>query len=170
MENFSFFDIIILALILILGLKGFLRGLVKELFAIFGIIGGIYISSRTALNVGEIINVVFNFSSETTIIFVGFLVSLAFIWSAAYFSGSFFSKLFSISGLGIFDKIFGFIFGSGKIFLLFSIIFYALSSVSFMHKKMENLQKTSFIYPMLIESGRFIVKLNNEKTTNASKK
>ena len=48
MENFSFFDIIILALIVLLGLKGLLRGLVKELFAIFGIIGGIYISSRIA--------------------------------------------------------------------------------------------------------------------------
>ena len=35
------------------------------------------------------------------------------------------SKVFSVSGLGIFDRIFGFAFGAGKIFLLFAIISYA---------------------------------------------
>lgn len=162
MENFSFFDIIILALIVLLGLKGLLRGLVKELFAIFGIIGGIYISSRIASSVGGAFDIIFDFKSDNTMIFTGFLISLVFIWAAAFLSGSFFSKLFAISGLGIFDKIFGFIFGAGKVFLLFSVIVYALSSVNVMQKKMENLNKTSFMYPILVSSGGFIIKLNND--------
>ncbi|MBI3874291.1 MAG: CvpA family protein [Arcobacter sp.] len=166
MENFSYFDIIILALIALLGLKGLLRGLVQELFAIFGIIGGIFIASRIASSVGGLINVIVGIKNENTMIFVGFLVSLIFIWSAAYLSGSFFSKLFSATGLGIFDKVFGFVFGAGKVFLLFSIIVFALSSVEMMSKKMDNLRKTSFMYPMLVSSGGYIIKLNNENIKN----
>jgi len=167
----SFFDIIILALITLLGLKGLFRGLTRELFAIIGIIGGVFIASRIASNTGGLIDAIINIENDNTMLLVGFIVSLAIIWSAAYFAGIFLSTMFSLSGLGIFDKIFGFLFGAGKVFLLFSIIFYALSSVEAISKKMENVKQKSFIYPMLVASGGYIIKLNNEniQTTISNK-
>lgn len=162
MENFSGFDIIILGLIMFLGLKGLFRGLVKELFAIFGIIGGIFIASRVASSMGGLIDAIIHIESQNTMLLVGFVISLIFIWSIAYFLGIFLSTMFTITGLGIFDKILGFTFGAGKIFLLFSIIFFALSNVEIMNKKMENLKTQSIMYPLLVSSGGYIIKLHNE--------
>ncbi|MCI0500444.1 MAG: CvpA family protein [Epsilonproteobacteria bacterium] len=171
MENFSGFDIIILGLIMFLGLKGLFRGLVKELFAIFGIIGGIFIASRVASSMGGLIDVIIHIESQNTMLLVGFVISLIFIWSIAYFLGIFLSTIFTITGLGIFDKILGFTFSAGKIFLLFSIIFFALSNVEIISKKMENIRTHSFMYPLLVNSGGYIIKLNKEgiKTTVSNK-
>lgn len=162
MENFSGFDVIILGLIVFLGLKGLFRGLVKELFAIFGIIGGIFIASRIASSTGGLVDAIIHIESQNTMLLVGFVLSLLFIWSIAYFLGILLSTMFTLSGLGIFDKILGFAFGAGKIFLLFSIIFFALSNVEIMSKKMENLKTKSIMYPLLVSSGGYIIKLNNE--------
>ncbi len=162
MENFTSFDIIILSLIVLLGLKGLFRGLIRELFAIFGIIGGIFIASRISSSTGNLINVVMNIENQNTLLLFGFVISLAVIWSAAYFLGITLSKMFSLSGLGIFDKAFGFVFGAGKVFLLFSIITFALSNVEIISKKMEKLKTESFIYPMLVSTGGYIIKINNE--------
>ncbi|MDX9743414.1 MAG: CvpA family protein [Arcobacteraceae bacterium] len=162
MENFSGFDVIILGLIVFLGLKGLFRGLVKELFAILGIIGGIFIASRIASSTGGLVDAIIHIESQNTMLLVGFVLSLLFIWSIAYFLGILLSTMFKLSGLGIFDKILGFAFGAGKIFLLFSIIFFALSNVEIMSKKMENLKTKSIMYPLLVSSGGYIIKLNNE--------
>lgn len=162
MENFSGFDVIILGLVIFLGLKGLFRGLVKELFAIFGIIGGIFIASRIASSTGGLIDAIFDIESQNSVLLIGFILSLIFIWSIAYFLGIFLSTMFTLTGLGIFDKILGFMFGAGKIFLLFSIIFFALSNVEIMSKKMENLKTKSIMYPLLISSGGYIIKLHNE--------
>jgi membrane protein required for colicin V production len=162
MENFSGFDVIILGLVIFLGLKGLFRGLVKELFAIFGIIGGIFIASRIASSTGGLIDAIFDIESQNSVLLIGFILSLIFIWAIAYFLGIFLSTMFTLTGLGIFDKILGFMFGAGKIFLLFSIIFFALSNVEIMSKKMENLKTKSIMYPLLISSGGYIIKLHNE--------
>jgi membrane protein required for colicin V production len=70
--------------------------------------------------------------------------------------------MFSLSGLGIFDRALGFSFGAGKVFLLFSVIIFALSNVEIINKKMENLKTKSFMYPLLVSSGGYIMKIKNE--------
>ncbi|MCD8477442.1 MAG: CvpA family protein [Sulfurospirillum sp.] len=42
MTHISMFDIISLALVLILGIKGIINGFVKEVFGLLGIIGGVF--------------------------------------------------------------------------------------------------------------------------------
>jgi len=44
MENLNYFDIVVLGLVVLLGLKGFLRGFIKEAFAFIGIVGGFFIA------------------------------------------------------------------------------------------------------------------------------
>ena len=112
MENINTFDMIVAPLILILGFKGLLRGFIKEFFAIVGIVGGVFIASRVALNVGQLVNSIFPMQNENTMLLSGFVVALLIFWFIAYFIGVLLAKLFVISGLGIFDKIFGFIFPS----------------------------------------------------------
>ncbi|MDD2698644.1 MAG: CvpA family protein [Arcobacteraceae bacterium] len=167
MENLGSFDIIILGLVILLGLKGLFRGLIRELFAIFGIIGGIFIASRIAGSTGGLIDAIIGIENHNTMLLLGFVLSLIIIWTAAYFLGIFLSKMFSLSGLGIFDKILGFAFGAGKIFLLFSIIVFALSNVEIINKKMENLRTHSIMFPLLVSCGGYIIKINNENLQQA---
>lgn len=46
MDFVTWFDIIVIALVLILGIKGILNGLIKEVFGLIGLIGGLIVASR----------------------------------------------------------------------------------------------------------------------------
>ena len=160
MENISIFDIVILTLVVVLGLKGLIRGLTKELFGLIGIVGGVFVASRLAKSVGDIANSIIPMENENTILLIGFVVTIIVFWILAYVCGVILEKIFSASGLGIFDRIFGFMFGASKVFLLFSIIAYAVSQVKAISDNIEPKLKDSIVFPMLIQTGSYIIKLD----------
>ena len=160
MENINTFDMIVAPLILILGFKGLLRGFIKEFFAIVGIVGGVFIASRVALNIGQLVNSIFPMQNENTMLLSGFVVALLIFWFVAYLVGVLLAKLFVISGLGIFDKILGFAFGASKIFLLFAIISYSVSQVKMINDNLEPKVKDSILFPYLKQAGGYIIKLD----------
>ena len=166
MQDLSYFDIIVLGLTLLLGLKGLIRGFIKEIFALIGIIGGVFVASRVADSIGDMIGKILNISNEKTMLLVGFLASLVGFWILAYILGIIFSKISSASGLGIFDRFFGFVFGSAKVFLLFSIITYAVSNIKAIEKNLQKWTKDSIIYPLLVKTGNYIIKLDTTKLQN----
>ncbi len=163
MENLEVLDIIVIALIVVLGLKGLFRGLIKELFGLIGIIGGVFVASRLAKDTGYMVDGFIPMSNENTILLVGFVVSLIVFWILAYFLGIILEKIFSASGLGIFDKVFGFVFGAGKIFLLFSIIAYAVSQVKVVNDALAPKIQKSVMFPLLQDTGGYIIKLDKTK-------
>ncbi len=164
MENFTTFDIASIGLILFLGIKGILRGFVKEFFALVGIIGGIYIGSRYALRVGEYIDVNFlNIQNKSSLYLLGFIVVFIAFWFISSIIGSFFSSLVNSNGSGIVDKILGFLVGSAKIFFIISIMVYILSSINVLKEKTNSFFKGSFMYPIFLKYGNEIVKLDKNK-------
>jgi len=170
LENINIFDLIVVILVTILGLKGLFRGFTKEFFALVGIVGGVFISSRLSNDTGAIINSIIPMQNENTILLAGFVVTLVIFWILAYLLGSVLEKVFQMSGLGIFDRILGFVFGAGKIFLLFSIISYAVSQVKMINDNLEPKLETSIIFPILKETGSYIIRLDTsgfqEKVVN----
>jgi len=166
-ENINLFDIIVLSLILILGLKGLFRGLIKELFGLIGIVGGVFIASRLAKNVGDIANNIIPIDNESTRLLVGFVATLVIFWIIAYVLGVVLEKVFSASGLGIFDRLLGFVFGAGKIFLLFAIISYAVTQVKMINDNLQPKLQNSVVFPLLTKTGNYIIKLD---TSNVQKK
>ena len=56
MDAVSWFDLVVVALVLVLGIKGLLNGFIKEIFGIIGLIGGVIVASRYADEVGEFIS------------------------------------------------------------------------------------------------------------------
>jgi membrane protein required for colicin V production len=166
-ENINYFDLIVLALVTLLGLKGLFRGFIKEAFALFGIVGGVFVASRVSSQVGEIVDNIMHFDNNNTVVLVGFIVSLAVFWVVAYILGTILSKMIGLSGLGFLDRFLGFVFGAGKVFLLFSIIVYALSNVESINKKLEEKVQDSMVYPILKQTGQYIIKLD---TTNIQEK
>ena len=160
MEDINIFDLVVIALITVLGLKGLFRGFTKEFFALIGIVGGVFIASRLSKDVGAMVNNVIPMDNENTILLSGFVVTLVIVWIIAYVIGTALAKVFKMSGLGIFDRILGFAFGAGKIFLLFSIIAYAVSQVKMINDNLAPKLESSIVFPILQDTGSYIIKLD----------
>ncbi|MDO9266892.1 MAG: CvpA family protein [Sulfurimonas sp.] len=159
--DFSYFDIVISILVLFLGLKGIINGFFKELFGLLGIIGGIFIASRVGKDVGKFINEsVLKFENDAAISFTGFLVTFALFWLFMIGVGIIFKKLSSLSGLGIFDKILGFIFSASKFFLIAAVIAYAVYNIKAMKENLDSIMKNSILFPVLVETGNAIMKID----------
>ncbi len=163
MHGFNSFDLIIGAIILFLGLKGLIDGFVKEFFGLAGIIGGIYYGSRYADEIGRFISDnIFLIKNETALTFVGFIVGLFAIWVGMVLLGTIVTKITHASGMGMFNKILGLLFGWAKIFLIISVLVYAISSIEATKKIVDKYTHDSFLYPYLLQTGGYIIKLKPE--------
>ena len=166
MENFSmidfnYFDITIGAIVLILGIKGFMNGFIKEVFGLVGLIGGVYLASRLADDASTFIDANFIHIENTALLkLLGFLAILTVVWMGATILGSIFSKLTSVSGLGFINRLLGFIAGGGKYFIIFALIVTALSNVTLVKDNVEKYVKDSVLYPYLLKTGASIIHLD----------
>lgn len=159
--EFSYFDLVVGIIILLLGLKGIINGFFKELFGLIGIIGGIFIASRLGDSVGGLISdTIFKFDSDAAISFVGFIATLIIFWAAMIILGMLFTKLSKVSGLGPVDKVFGFVVGSGKFFLIGAVIAYAVYNVQAIRVNLEPAMKNSILFPVLVEAGSIIMHID----------
>ncbi|MBN1838489.1 MAG: CvpA family protein [Campylobacterales bacterium] len=161
MTNISMFDLISLALVLILGIKGIINGFVKEVFGLLGIIGGVFFASRYAAEAGELINAnLFSFANQASLYLFGFIAVLILFWVSSLFLGYLVSHIISLSGLGSIDKLAGFVVGSMKIFLVFSVLAVALNNIEFVKSRLEPYVANSMMFPLFLETGHAIVKLD----------
>jgi len=157
----NYFDLIAAVIILLLGLKGILNGFFKELFGLVGIIGGIFIASRVGDDVGQYLSdLVFHFSNQSAVSFTGFLVTLVLFWILMIITGQILKKLSSMSGLGIFDRLLGFVFGASKFFLIAAVIAFAVNNVKALKPTIDSAFKDSILFPVLVKTGGFIMKID----------
>jgi membrane protein required for colicin V production len=159
-NDFSIFDIVFIFIILLLGIKGFLRGFIKEIFSLIGIVGGIFIASRAAFDIGNLLAPILLLENSSSIKAIGFIVTIIGFWILMYILGLIFSKISSFSGLGIFDRLFGFVFSASKIFFIISIILYALSNIYFLQNRLQKSLSSSILYPKLLDVGSYIIKID----------
>ena len=161
MMDFNYFDVTISAIILILGIKGFMQGFIKEVFGLAGLIGGVYFASRFSEEAATFIEANFFQLENTSLLnLIGFLAILIIIWLGATILGSLFSKLTSESGLGFLNRLFGFIAGGGKYFLIFALIVTALANVKLVKDNLEKYVNDSVLYPFLLEAGSYLIKID----------
>jgi len=161
MVNFNYFDITIGAIVLILGIKGFMNGFIKEVFGLVGLVGGVYFASRLSDTAATFIETNFLQLENTALLkLLGFMAILIIIWLSATILGSIFSKLTSASGLGFINRLFGFIAGGGKYFLIFALIVTALSNVTLIKDNLEKYVQDSVLYPYLKKTGSSIINLD----------
>ena len=164
--DFNYFDLIAASIILLLGLKGIINGFFKELFGLLGIIGGIFIASRIGNDIGQrLSDLIFKFDNSAAINFTGFLVTLAAIWFSMILIGALFKKLSAMSGLGIMDKLLGFVFGASKFFLIASVIAYATYNIKAIKSSLDSSLKTSILFPVFVSTGAYIMKIDPTQLT-----
>lgn len=166
MENFSmidfnYFDVTISAIVLILGIKGFMNGFIKEVFGLVGLVGGVYLASRLSGEAATFIDSTFLHIENTALLkLLGFLAILIIVWLSATILGSIFSKLTSASGLGFLNRFLGFVAGGGKYFLIFALIVTALSNVTLVKDNLEKYVHDSVLYPYLKAVGSSVIHLD----------
>ncbi len=161
--NFNYFDVIIASIVVILGIKGMMNGFVKELFGLLGLVGGVYIASRTANTAADFVDKNFYHTDNATLLqLIGFVAVLAIVWIGAVALGSLFSSLTQASGLGFINRLLGFIIGGGKYFLIFALIVTALSNVTLVKDNLEKYVSNSLLYPYLKEAGSFLINIDTK--------
>jgi len=164
MMDFNYFDVVIAAIVLLLGIKGFMNGFIKEVFGLIGLVGGVYFASRLAGTAADFIDTNFiHLDNSSLLKLLGFLAILIIIWLGATILGSILSKLTSASGLGFLNRLFGFIAGGGKYFLIFALIVTALSNVSLVKDNLEKHVSDSILYPYLKKAGSYLINLDPSK-------
>ncbi|MDR3177811.1 MAG: CvpA family protein [Campylobacteraceae bacterium] len=165
--EFSWFDIVIVALILIFGIKGIAKGFVKELFEFIGIVGGIFLASRFASDAGVFINDnIYNVENEAAVRLIGFVGLLLAIFTVSILIGAIVSKIINFAGYSKLDKTLGFAFSVLTIFFVFSILSFAVSSIEFTKTFVTNALGNSFIYKKLCVVGEEIVDIHPSKFSN----
>ncbi|WP_297574971.1 CvpA family protein [uncultured Campylobacter sp.] len=180
----NWLDIIVLALILIFGLKGLKSGMVREIFGIAGLIGGLYFAIRYKSGAGawidqniyslDRINIV---GGDGTQVAVGFLALLFSIWIICLILGEILAKLFSLSGISFVDRIGGFLLSGSKIFLILSVFAALIKTSAFLNETTRPYFKDSLIFPYLLSTGQKImdidyttIKESIENVNNGAKK
>ena len=161
MVNFNYFDITIGAIVLILGIKGFMSGFIKEVFGLAGLVGGVFLASRVSGDAASFIDTNFMHIENTALLqLLGFLAILTIVWMSATILGSVFSKLTSMSGLGFINRFLGFVAGGGKYFIIFALIVTALSNISLVKDNLDKYINDSILYPYLLQAGTSIIHLD----------
>ncbi|WP_299547593.1 CvpA family protein [uncultured Helicobacter sp.] len=159
--DFSWFDVVVGILILLLAIRGVINGFIREFFGLAGIVGGVYVASVYGESVGTWISAnVYAFKNPSAITLIGFLVLLIVIWVATLLIAEVLQKLVSLSALGLVNRLLGFVFGGLKIFMIFAIIVAALTNIQFARSFIESKTQKSYLYPMLRSTGEAIIKLD----------
>lgn len=166
MSNGLILDCAIIGITLILGLGGLASGFIKEGFGLAGILTGVYVSTSNSEKVGRFINDnIYKSDNEVLLNLFGFVLTLVVVWGVFIILGKIVSRFASLSGLGIFDKIFGFIFGAGKMFLVISVIASCINAVPILNNRVSGFFANSFMYPVLVDIGRAIANIQAVQDT-----
>jgi membrane protein required for colicin V production len=169
MVDFNYFDVTIAAIVLILGIKGFIHGFVKEVFGLIGLVAGVYFASRLAGTAADFIETNFlHLENAALLKLLGFLAILVMIWLGATILGAIFSKL-SDSNPGIVSRFLGFLSGAAKYFIIFALIVTALSHVQLAKDKLQKYVEHSRLYPYLIQTGSLLIHMETPQKQRVQK-
>ncbi|WP_024788109.1 MULTISPECIES: CvpA family protein [unclassified Lebetimonas] len=164
------FDAVIIGITLILAIKGFFNGFVKEIAGLIGLIGGLWLAREYFHSVGIYIDKnLFAIKNYTAIDLVGFIVVFVGFWISVVFIGFLINKILKMSSLGALDKILGFIFAGLKFFLLISVIIALLYKVEFIKEKTRKYIKNSITFPICLKAGEKIINLSPKDLEKLSK-
>ncbi|WP_121022383.1 CvpA family protein [Helicobacter vulpis] len=154
----DYIDLILVAVILVIGIRGFYNGFIDEVAGILGIVCGVYLGSRLAGHVGAWFSAhVHNFHSPSMESLVGFTLVLAGVWILFLIAGVVVSKAVSFSNLGAIDKVLGFVFACAKMYLVFAFLLYGASRFDFMKSLDTYLRAHSQFYPTMQEVASYVM-------------
>ena len=156
----SYLDIFLIIIIGWGACNGFLKGLVKELASILGIIFGIYLAKNYYTFLDQKLYLLFeseaNYLSLISAVIIFLLTIMIFKIVA-----SFLTKFLKLIALGLLNKIIGAIFGVLKSLLILCVIIFVFSKINNAVNIIENdkLQE-SLIYTEIERINKFVIEKN----------
>ncbi|NPA54825.1 MAG: CvpA family protein [Epsilonproteobacteria bacterium] len=156
--DFNIFDVVILCITLILGIKGYVTGIIREIAGLVGIGAGLFFATAYYHKAGEYINSsIFKIANESAINVVGFVAVFVLVWFGVLLVGMMFSKILQVARLGLIDRIGGMIFGAGKFFIIVSVIVTMLSNIDMLQSRLAKYQKDSILWPIMQKVGEKLI-------------
>ena len=153
-------DLIVGALILALGIKGILNGFLRELFGFLGLVGGVFLASRSAEPLAALLETkLFHLSNPAFGRLIAFILILALVWGFFSWLGNRIQNRRRLQTLGTADRTGGFLLAALKYFLIFAIILSALYRTPAIHNKLRPRVQDSRLFPLLIKAGGTIIHL-----------
>jgi len=161
--DFNIFDAIVISITLILAIKGYFSGIIKEIAGLVGIGAGLFLGSMYYTQAGNYINSsIFKISNESAINVVGFVAVFVITWLVVILIGMFFSKILQVAKLGIFDRLGGVVFSAGKFFVIVSVVVTMLSQIDALKSTLAKYQKNSVMWPIMNKVGQTLIHLKPE--------
>lgn len=161
LTGFNSIDITIIVLVLLMAVKGLMNGFLREIFGFLGLIGGVFLASRSAGFVAHYIDKnIFHLENFATLKLIGFLAVLALVWGLSVFIGNLIVGVSKESSHSALDRIFGFVVAGIKYFLIFSLIVSALFRSPLIKENMTKTIKQSRLYPTLDSIGSTLINLS----------
>ena len=156
----SYLDIFLIVIIVWGAYNGFLKGLVKELASILGIIFGIYLAKNYYSFLDQKLYLLFeseaNYLSLISAIIIFLLTIMIFKIVA-----SFLTKFLKLIALGLLNKIIGAIFGVLKSLLILCVIIFVFSKINNVVNIIEKDKiQESFIYTEIERINKLIIEKN----------
>jgi membrane protein required for colicin V production len=166
----NWIDIIIAILMVIVGIKGVFNGFFKEISGLLGIVFGIWGGTLYAAPLGEWLghHLFTSIDSVSALHMIGFLTLLFIIWLLCLIVGAILAKKMPLSHFGMLDNLLGFLFASLKLFIILSVIVYALSTIEIVQKKVGGFANHSLFYPYMIKTGSYLMHIDTQKVKRSS--
>jgi len=158
LAGLNIFDIVVIALILLLSIRGLLEGFTKELFSAIGLIGGVFVASYFHKMAATYLHD--NFLGSLSIKLLN-LVSLVLIFVVFFYLVKLISKGVQLIGsdetISATSRLGGMIVKMLKLFFVFSLIVYAFSTKPQITEKFKDTLASSKVFPLLKDTGAAIL-------------
>jgi len=151
-------DIALVFLILLLSLKGYFNGFIRELVGFVGLIGGVFVASRAAEPVGQVLHASLNMGNMALMKLLAFLLVLGVIWGGSSFVATIFTSL-KTPPRAVPTQILGMGVAGLKYFLIFSLISTSLLSSALVRDNFNTAIKHSRLLPTLNHVGSTLIHL-----------
>ena len=158
LAGLNIFDIVVIALILLLSIRGLLEGFTKEFFSAIGLIGGVFVASYFHKMVATYLHD--NFLSSLSIKLLN-IISLVLIFVVFFYLIKLISKGVQLIGndetISATSRLGGMIVKMLKLFFVFSLIVYAFSTKPQVTEKFKDTLSSSKVFPLLKNTGAAIL-------------
>ncbi len=151
----NYLDIIIAIILIVFGIRGLRKGLIREVVALLafgvGIFGAMHFSDFTADHLKDFMNIKPEYLNV-----VAFVLTFVILVVLVNLLGRLISKLAESLELGFFDKLGGFLFGVLKGVLLCSVFVLLLNNLQWTGIIKEEVRQGSFLYTYVEKTVPFI--------------
>jgi membrane protein required for colicin V production len=148
-SSLSLFDLLPIGIITLLSIQGFMRGVLREMFGLIGLVIGVYFASCLSVEAGQFIDSqLYHLNDPKILQLLGFLGIFFVFWVSAVLMGKILYTLSHKGELSFLSRFFGWLVSWVKYFVVMSLLIIALSSVKIGEESIAKYTASSQLYPI----------------------